>query len=242
MSKNVRHIQHVKSSVVENGQPKLPTASVIVEGEIAVNYADGFETLSIKTSSGNIATFSSDNYYTEKKLGSGFTGENSANTVTSVIEENEEIVSTALNDLDTKKLDVSAYTPTDLSNYYTKSETSGASEISTALSEKENTLSIDSTAKTASFSAEVGKYYIVNVPNNGSVTVTLPTTNMSSTNVQSIVFLVTLGSGTASIGFTPISFATEGFNDMEASSTYEVNALWNGTNWIMAMTKLEAVV
>jgi hypothetical protein len=54
--------------------------------------------------------------------------------------------------------------------------------------------------------------------------------------------LVTLGSGTSSITFTPIAFVTEGFNDMEASSTYEVNALWNGTNWIMAMTKLEAVV
>ena len=34
------------------------------------------------------------------------------------------------------KLDVTAYTPTDLSNYYTKSETSGATEISTALSAK----------------------------------------------------------------------------------------------------------
>jgi hypothetical protein len=158
------------------------------------------------------------------------------------IDDSELVISSALNDLEANKLDVSAYTPTDLSNYYTKSETSGATEISTALGTKENTLVIDSTAKTASFNAEVGKYYIVNVPNNGSVTVTLPTTNMSSTNVQNILFLVTLGSGTSSIGFTPISFATEGFNDMEASSTYEVNALWNGTNWIMAMTKLEAVV
>ena len=80
------------------------------------------------------------------------------------------------------------------------------------------------------------------MPNDGSVTVTLPTSNMSSTNVQSIVFLVTLGTGTASIAFTPIAFRTEGFNDMTAGNTYEVNALWNGTNWIMAMTKLEAVV
>ena len=38
------------------------------------------------------------------------------------------------------KLDASAYTPTDLSNYYTKSETSGATEISNALSEKQDTL------------------------------------------------------------------------------------------------------
>lgn len=242
MSKNIRHLQHIKSNVVIEEKPKLPTAEVLVEGEIAVNYADGYETISIKSSSGNIVTFSSDNYYSSKKLGSGFTGENSAVTVTDVIEQDERITSAALNDLNTRKLDASAYTPTDLSNYYTKSQTSGATEISTALDAKENALVIDSTAKTSSFNAEVGKYYIVNVPNDGSVTVTLPTSNMSSTNVQSIVFLVTLGTGTASISFTPIAFRTEGFNDMTAGNTYEVNALWNGTNWIMAMTKLEAVV
>lgn len=99
MTKNVNHIQHLKSSVVENGKPKLPTANVLVEGEIAVNYADGYEALSIKSSSGNITTFSSDDYYTEQKLGSGFTGANSANTVTSVIRGNELVVSSALNDL-----------------------------------------------------------------------------------------------------------------------------------------------
>ena len=36
------------------------------------------------------------------------------------------------------KLDATAYTPTDLSNYYTKSETSGSSEITTALATKLN--------------------------------------------------------------------------------------------------------
>ena len=451
MSKNIEHLQHIKSNVVIEGKPKLPTAEVLVDGELAVNYAEGYETISLRNSNSGITTFSSDDYYTEKKLGSGFTGANSANTVTSVIEENEEIVAAALNDLDERKLDASAYTPTDLSNYYTKDETSGAteleeafsgkadsdyveeielvtaaalndlderkmdisaytptdlsnyytkdetsgatelekafsaktdqawieeklgeyfieansantvtsvirdnelviatalndldkrkldasaytpsnyytkqetynktevdtaisnvdisdqlsaytevsafteysaateermddnelataeainnlyyrvedfisaytptdfsnyytkqetsgsSEISAALSEKEDTLVIDSTAKTSSFNAEIGKYYFVNVPDNGSVTVTLPTSDVSSTNVQNIIFLVTLGSGTASIAFTPIAFKSEGFNNMTAGNTYEVNALWNGTNWIMAMTKLEAV-
>ena len=64
---------------------------------------------------------------------------------------------------------------------------------------------------------------------------------MSSTNVQNIIFLVTLDSGALSIEFTPIRFKSEGFNNMTEGNTYEVNALWNGTNWIMAMTKLEAV-
>ena len=111
MAKNVDHLQHVKSSVVNEGKPKLPQANQLVEGELAINYAEGVETISIKNSSGDIVTFSSDNYYTEQKLGSGFTGENSANTVTSVIESNERAISSALNDLEENKLDVSAYTP-----------------------------------------------------------------------------------------------------------------------------------
>lgn len=43
-----------------------------------------------------------------------------------------------------RKLDASAYTPTDLSNYYTKSETSGKTEIANALSNKQNTLTAGS--------------------------------------------------------------------------------------------------
>ena len=151
MSKNVNHIQHIKSNVVENGKPKLPLASALVEGELAVNYAEGYETISLKNSSGDIVTFSSDEYYTSEKLGSGFTGENSAKTVTEVIEENEEITSAALNDLETRKLDASAYTPTDLSNYYTKDETSGATEIASALNVYADSVKYNSTSHTVEF-------------------------------------------------------------------------------------------
>ena len=140
MGKNIEHIQHVKSNVVLEGKPKLPQSGVLVEGELAVNYSDGYETISLENTNNEIVTFSSDEYYTEQKLGSAFTGANSAVTVTDVIEENEEIISAALNDLERRKLDASAYTPTDLSNYYTKDETSGKTEISTALSGKQNTL------------------------------------------------------------------------------------------------------
>ena len=248
MAKNINYVSHKKSKVKINGKPQLPSADSLVEGEIAVNFAENVETLSIKNESGAVVTFSSDNYYSEQKLGSAFTGANSAVTVTDelsnkantsdianffddakyedsgttkvinfyhgntikatidatdfivdgmvddvriengnlvidfntasgkqdisipltdifdpsnyydkddiddligsgftsssitdVIIENEEIVSNALTDLDERKLDASAYTPTDLSNYYTKSETSGATEIANALSGKSNT-------------------------------------------------------------------------------------------------------
>ena len=144
MAKNVEHVSHIKSKLKTNGLPQLPTADKLVDGEIAINYAEGVETISIKNESGSIVTFSSDNYYTEKKLGSGFT--NNDATVTEAIDDleymvvnKEEAIAAALNDLNGRKLDASAYTPTDLSNYYTKNETSGKTEISNALGGKVNT-------------------------------------------------------------------------------------------------------
>ena len=163
MAENItRHITHIKSKVVENGSPKLPTAAQIQEGEIGVNYAKGLETLSIKNESGDVVTFSSDNYYTEKKLGSGFTGTNSANTVTKVIEDNELVwtnayvamsgivsahtASTSMHLTSAEKTKIDNMPSTfgsmaseNTSDYYKKSDTSGKTEISTALAGKSNT-------------------------------------------------------------------------------------------------------
>jgi hypothetical protein len=52
------------------------------------------------------------------------------------------------------------------------------------------------------------------------------------------VFYVTLGTGTSQIQFSNWAAKTEGFDYMNAGSTYEINAMWNGTGWIMAMSKL----
>lgn len=90
-----RHVQHLRSKVVEsNGKPKLPSSSVLTFGEIAVNYAENVETLSIKNESGNVVTFSSDDYYTKEKLGTAFT--NSDKTVTDGL--NEKVNNNELND------------------------------------------------------------------------------------------------------------------------------------------------
>lgn len=154
MTKNINFVSHKKSKLKTNdGKPQLPSAPVLVEGEIAVNYAKDVETLSIKNESGTVVTFSSDNYYTEQKLGSGFTGANSARTVTEVIEHDEEVTSAALNNLNDIKLDVTAYTPVDLTNYYTKDETSGKTEISNALGSKVNSATF--TAHTADTNAHL---------------------------------------------------------------------------------------
>jgi len=53
-----KKLLHLKSSVVnQNGTPKLPTSSQIEYGEIAINYADGYETLAIKNSENEIIPF-----------------------------------------------------------------------------------------------------------------------------------------------------------------------------------------
>ena len=87
MTKNVEGISFKKSKRVIDGKPNLPTPDKLVEGEIAINYAEGYETISTKNESGVITVFSSDDYYTKKKLGDDFTGENSAKTVTDAIGE-----------------------------------------------------------------------------------------------------------------------------------------------------------
>lgn len=101
-----------------------------------------------------------------QKLGSGFTG---ANTVTSVIERNEKVVTSSLNDLNDRKLDASAYTKTDLSDYYKKEETSGKSEIDTALAAKANT------GHTHSSNDITDKVTVITDSNSGSTSV--PTVN-----------------------------------------------------------------
>lgn len=64
---NIQSISHKKSAVVENGAPKLPTTSQLELGEIAINFADGYETLSIKNNNDEIVTFTNDNYWINKE-------------------------------------------------------------------------------------------------------------------------------------------------------------------------------
>ena len=159
----INYISHKKSKQIVNGLPKLPTANQLKEGEIAINYANGYETLSIKNSDNEIITFSSTEQFEKyvdttlgNKLGSGFTSGNSANTVTSVIESNEKVVSASLNDLNDRKLDASAYTPTDLSDYYKKEETSGKTELDAALKLKANSTDLATKANTTDLTAHTG--------------------------------------------------------------------------------------
>ena len=86
MSKNFEHIIHKNSSVVVDGAPKLPTSSQVEYGELAVNYAKGLETISLKNSNNEIVTFSSDNNFVK----------------IADFDETEHAIAASLNDLDAK--------------------------------------------------------------------------------------------------------------------------------------------
>lgn len=51
-------VKNIRSSAVIDGKPKLPTSGQLSEGEIAINYAEGYETLSFKNNSNKIVSLS----------------------------------------------------------------------------------------------------------------------------------------------------------------------------------------
>lgn len=110
MAKNIQHILHKKSNEANaNGSPKLPTADVLSNGEIAINYKKGIETISIKNDNNEIVTFSSDNQINDlinsqliHSYDSASTATNAtydAKTITDTINENERIVAAAYNSI-----------------------------------------------------------------------------------------------------------------------------------------------
>jgi hypothetical protein len=78
-------IIHKHSNVVTDGQAKLPTSSQLEYGELAINYADGVETISIRNSADEIIEFRSKEYVDELK---------------NAFQEHEEVAAEAINDLD----------------------------------------------------------------------------------------------------------------------------------------------
>ena len=86
-------IIHTRSSaILADGAPKLPEADKLLYGELAINFAAGAETISIKNKNDEIVEFKSKEYFE------------------SIIEENELITATALNNLN-ERLETIENTP-----------------------------------------------------------------------------------------------------------------------------------
>jgi hypothetical protein len=115
-----------------------------------------------------------------------------------------------------------------------------AQELAMALNGKANTSDLANkedkadivSASGTTLTAEVGKYYTLS--NVGTLAITLPTIAAGTTKVQTVTFYIAAGS-TPAVTFTSTHsiYYSDGF-EIAADSTYEVNALWNGTAWIVA--------
>ena len=112
MSIQRRYVQHYRSNKLENGEAKKPSAAILKEGEIAVNYKDGDEALFIKNDNDEIVEFVSKEFITSAisavtitvDSGLSLTSENPVENraISNAIKDNEEVVSAALNDLNTR--------------------------------------------------------------------------------------------------------------------------------------------
>lgn len=102
----------------------------------------------------------------------------------------------------------------------------------TELANKEDKMTIEAIASPgATLTAEVDKYYTMT--NVGTLAITLPTMT-DATKVKTIVFYISTNSAPA-VTFTSTHTVlySDGFQ-IDADSTYEINALWNGIAWVVA--------
>lgn len=128
--------------------------------------------------------------------------------------------------------------PTNVSAFTNDAGYTTQTWVEQQVSGKEDKVAVVSASGTA-LAAEVGKYYKFGSAV-GTLAVTLPSVS-DATKVSAVTFGFTTGSSPA-VTFTPPNgvpiFFSDGFS-IESSSTYEVNALFNGTAWCLAMVKLE---
>lgn len=114
-------------------------------------------------------------------------------------------------------------------------------KIKTVFAVKEDKIPY-TTITTTPFNVVAGNSYIVDCTNT-DITVNLPVG--SNAYLENIIFFVTTGASTT-LTINPPSGGTlkraEGFSEtLDASEEYEINCLWNGSNWILAGTKIKTI-
>lgn len=137
-------------------------------------------------------------------------------------------------------------TPTPAPKYAQKSEladvaTSGSYNDLTDkptipdISGKEDKMVVETVASGTTLTAAVGNYYRFTY-DVGTLAITLPTPTGS--NAQSVLFFMTTGASPA-VTFTSTGntiYKNDGFA-IDATTTYEINALWNGGAWVINAVK-----
>lgn len=91
------------------------------------------------------------------------------------------------------------------------------------------------TSGTTSITTQVGNYYNV-AGTVSALTINLPSVT-NNTVLSALEVFFTTGSNTPTVTITPASGDTVSYfsgYSIEASKTYELNIMWNGTKWIVA--------
>lgn len=118
-----QYLKNKRSSAVVNNAPKLPTSSQIEYGEIAINFAKGYETISIRNNNDEIATFSSDSVLDKKYISSGAVV-SAMTELSGIIEDNEYTIAQALNEQNDRLVSLEE-SQLDPSNFYDKTSADG---------------------------------------------------------------------------------------------------------------------
>ncbi len=150
-----KHIQHVKSNVVNtdaqgNKSPKLPEVGNILEGELAVNYADGYERISLKNTNNEIVQFvpkdyvdAADNTKAASNHVHGNIGNGGALTDTAAASATDDCI--VIRDASNNKIQTSTTKGTDVADAINKKHTHNNITLSTtaqAYDDKEHTIQL----------------------------------------------------------------------------------------------------
>lgn len=122
----------------------------------------------------------------------------------------------------------------------TNIDISGKEDVTTIVAPVDST---DATLPITTLTCEAGKYYRIDVAVE-TLAVTLPAMTDLTTVRTVVIYLtagttpaVTISSTAPSGGSAPDVLYQDGF-EIEAGSTYEINALFNGAAWIVAAVKI----
>jgi hypothetical protein len=108
-------------------------------------------------------------------------------------------------------------------------------DVEAQQTKEDKTNVVVSTASDLPATLSVGTYY--NISNTvSSLTLQLPVVSDNS-HLSIIAVYFTTGSGTPSVNITSANSATISYFSgyaIKASTTYELNIMWNGTKWVVA--------
>ena len=128
----IKHLRSAELNKDGNG-PLLPSGDTIQEGEIAINYRDGYETLAIRNNSGETVAFKSEEFYEGKhqEILQQVEGVNEkVDNLTQRVEDEGLVIAAALTDLNSQIEILVENTPTNetISDIYSQLEGKASKE------------------------------------------------------------------------------------------------------------------